>query len=413
MAYSLFWDSVVHHSPIWLTPPDLWNTFRASQYVVWRGEGQIYNNPAAFQTFPGIAVILMPIAKLSGSLQLTANVGVTLPRPSTWWFLGPTELWLGASLLFPLDDLAKRLSIPSRRRMILTGFEAALVWPTVAMWGHPEDALSLAFAIYALLSAFDAKWLRTSVLFGCAIAIQPLVLLMLPIAIALLPVKYWPRVTSIAIFPSALLLLSPLVQEWGPTTRILLKQPNYVANNHPTPWVSLAPVIQPSHWQLFNSFKQVVQANGQIQNVATVTRARTLPVVAAGPGRIIAIVIACLLGAAVLRLKPKLVHVVWLAALALSLRCLFEPVMVPYYLLPAIAIALVASASSTRNRFIIASVAALVCTRVSYLHLSPWDYFLAFAIPLALLLLVSLPPVFSEMRLKEADQTVRIGDVNH
>src|SRR6185312_1357717 len=99
----------------------------------------------------------------------------------------------------------------------------------------------------------------------------------------------------------------------------------YPAIDHPTPWIYLAPHI----------------ADGQV---------------AAGPGRILAIVAA--LGCALVvarrwrairtagRWGPgALTELLWWTAVALALRSAFEPVMVSYYLWPPLAVALAAAAS--------------------------------------------------------------------
>lgn len=391
MAFSLWWNPLFYHSPNWVTPADLWNTYRASQYVIWGGEGQIYNNPAAFQTFPGIAILLAPVAKVAGAMHLSESFAVSLPRPSTWWILGPVQLSLGATLLFPLDRWARRLEVPTRRRLGLLALEAALIWPSVALWGHPEDALSLALALYGLLAVLDQRLLRFAVFFALATVVQPLVLLVLPLCLAYVPLRRWPAVAGVVALPSVATLLAPLIQEWGPTSRLLLRQPNYFANNHPTPWASWAPVIDPRHTALVNSLKYVRLPNGHHRAIEVATRVHTLPVVAAGPGRIVAIVIACAIGLAVARRAPTLPQVVWWAALALSLRCVVEPVMVPYYLLPGLALAALVASRSTNIRFFIVIVAAGTCAILSYWHLSEWPYYLSMLIPLGVALGVAWP----------------------
>ena len=391
MSYSLFWNPLFYHSPNWITPADLWNTFRASQYVIWGGEGQIYNNPAAFQTFPGIAILLSPVAKVAGVLHLTESFAVILPRPTTWWLLGPVQLALGSTLLYPLNAWARRLQVTSRRRVVLLAVEAALIWPSVALWGHPEDALSVALALYGLLAVLEHRWLRFVVLFGLATLVQPLVLLVLPLCLAYVPLKHWLPVGSAIALPSVVALLAPLIQEWGPTSRLLLRQPNYFANNHPTPWASLAPVIDPPHTTVVHTLKYVKLSNGHHRAIEVAKSVHTLPVVAAGPGRIIAVVIACSLGVGLMRLKATLPQVLWFASLALSMRCVFEPVMVPYYLLPGLALTVLVTSSTTRIRFTIAAGAAGLCALLSYWHLGEWPYYVLMLLPLAVTLVVAWP----------------------
>ena len=391
MAFSFLWNPLLHHSPNWLTPPDLWSTYRAAQYVIWGGEGQIYNNPAPFQTFPGIAIMLAPIAKLAGLWHLSEGFPVALPRPSAWWLLDPVQLALGATLLFPLDSIARRLDVPTRRRIPLLALEAALIWPSVVLWGHPEDAVSLTFALYGVIALAERRWLRFASFFALATVMQPLVLLILPMCLAYVPLKRWLLTGTVIVLPTVVTLIAPLAQEWSATSRLLLRQPNYFANNHPTPWAAIAPVIDPARTKLVDILKYVGSPHGRHHAEEVVMKVHTLPVVAAGPGRIVAIVIACALGVAIKRLSPTWPQMVWAAALALSLRCVFEPVMVPYYLLPGLALALLVASRLNPVRFWVAAVAAVVCTLLSYRHVSEWQYYVTMVTPLALTLIAAWP----------------------
>jgi hypothetical protein len=100
-------------------------------------------------------------------------------------------------------------------------------------------------------------------------------------------------------------------------------------------------------------------------------------VVAAGPDRLIALALACAIGVWVAKKKPTLPLVVWLVAVSLSLRCVFESVMDPYYLVPGLAMTLVAAATLYRARlFVATAAAAAICTWISYRSLSAWPYYL-------------------------------------
>lgn len=391
MLYSFYWNPLYHHSPGWNTPSDAWSTFRAAQYVSWGGEGQIYNNPAAFQTFPGIAVLLAPIAKLADRLRMTASFPLTLARPSAWILLGPAQLALGGFLLFPLDTLARRLSVGGRRRIQLLLVETVLIWPSVALWGHPEDALSLALGVYAIVAMSDGAWLRTAAFFGLALSIQPLIVVIFPMALAYFPARRWLTMVVVMALPSLTLFIAPLVQEWGPTTRILLKQPNFPIHNHPTPWMALSPVIRAGHSSVSHFAKYVTLANGRQHLTEVSSRVFFAPVVAAGPGRIVAVALAGLIGVVVLRKKPSLRQFVWFAALALALRCAFEPVMVPYYLLPCLVLVGVSAATERTTKRMVAGFGLGACTLLSYRYFSPWAYYLAMMSTLALVFFASWP----------------------
>jgi len=400
MAFSFLWNPLLHHASIWYTPPDLWRTFRAAQYVSWASEGVIYNSHTYFDSFPGIAVLLAPIAKLSAVLHMSESFPMALPQPTTWYILGPANFILGGLVLFPLDAISKMLAVSFRRRIVLTVLECAVIWPAAAIWGHPEDGLALAFALYGLMSAFSSRWTWVAFSFALAVVFQPLTLLVLPIAMAYAPLRKWPLLASAIALPSALLLVPPLVKEWGPTTRILLNQPNYPDANHPTPWIWLAPILNPGHLATVHIPRLVTEASGKKVVVEATLRVHIASVVAAGPGRLVAVVLACAIGLWVAKRKPPLVQVIWLSALALSLRSIFECVMDPYYLLPGLALVLVVASTRTNARLVITVLFVAASTWISYWYISPWHYYIEVIGALIVALALAAPIDFRDHKLR-------------
>ena len=376
MAYSFLWGRIWYHVNGWATPADLWSTFRDAHWIGWGSEGAIYGAGTSLVTFPGIVVLLTPLALLQGPLHLTSSVPIYLPKPTEWFLLGPVNLLLGGFVLFALNGLAKRLEIPSRRRVLLVWVEAALVWPVVAVWGHPEDPVAVALAIYALAAVYDHKWVHAGFFLGLAVAFQPLVLLLIPLLFALIPLRRWPLLIGEITLPSAVLLLGPLVHEWGPTTRALLKQPNYPQLNHPTPWLALAPKMAPSHYA--KSFKVHVRTlpNGTKVYTETAKKIFSYQIVAAGPERDISLVLAVFIGFYLSRHRPSWQRLVWWMGVALSLRCVFESVLDPFYFFPGLALLLVASFTVSWRKITLAFVFATACTFLSYWHTGQWTYYL-------------------------------------
>ena len=297
----------------------------------------------------------------------------------------------GGFLLFPLDAIARRLSIPYKRRALATILEAVLIFPVVVYWGHPEDTLSLALGFYGLLASRDRRWLHSAFFFALAVAFQPLVLLIVPIALAYVPAKKWPVFGGVVAIPSVLLLVPPLIQEWTPTTYAILKQPNFPTIDHPTPWISLAPVLTPRHWTYTFGIRSETLPDGKHKLVYAATKVFAGDVVEAGPGRTIALVLACLVGVWVAKKKPPFVQVIWWAALALSLRCIFESVMDPYYLVPSLVLAILVASTVGKVRFLLTVAAAAACTRTSYWHTGEWRYYLLVTGTLLLALALSWP----------------------
>lgn len=391
MASSLWWYPLMHHGSGWVVPSDIWNTYRAAQYVGWGFEGEIYKSQTFFDSFPGIAVLLAPIAKFAGAFHLSANFRFGVTRPTTWLILGPANAILGSVLLFPLDSLARRLQIPYGRRTFLVWLEAGLIFATAVMWGHPEYTLALAFAIYGLMATFDGKWVRVGIFMGIALLFQPLTALIMPLIILYLPARRWVSTASIVALPSTLLLIPPLVKEWRATTFTLLRQPNFPSVDHPTPWLSLAPVLQRSHVGIDRVLKVVTKPNGTSSLEYVKVHIRLVAVVSAGPGRLVALLLACAIGVYVAKTKPSLPMIVWWVAVCLSLRCVFECVMNPYYLLPAGAVILLLGATLSISRFIACTVTVAACTVVSYQFVEPWAYY-ASVIGLLVVALASARP---------------------
>jgi hypothetical protein len=388
MAYTLFWYPVVHHIGAWNTPPDLWGTFRDAHYVIWDGEGQVYNANTNFVTFPGIAVLLSPFAEIQQAFHLTESFPVYLYKPTAWYVLGPVDMLCGGVLLFPLDAFARRLSLSSGRRALATFFGAVLIFPVVVFWGHPEDTLALALGLYALLKAYDRKWLHSAAIFALAVVFQPLILLIVPIALAYVPFKKWPAFAAVGAIPTVVLLIPPLIQESKPTIYAIIKQPNFPTIDHATPWLGLAPVLTHSHWITSLTLHYSKSAHKFVWGPARVFAGET---VAAGPGRTIALVLACLVGVWVARRKPPLAEVIWWTAFALALRCVFESVMDPYYVVPSLVLVVVVAFTVGRVRFLLTLVAAAICTKTSYWHTGEWRYYLFVSVSLLAALAFSWP----------------------
>ncbi|MBU6516045.1 MAG: hypothetical protein KGQ78_09140 [Acidobacteria bacterium] len=150
-------------------------------------------------------------------------------------------------------------------------------------------------------------------------------------------------------------------------------------------------MINPSRTKLVDVLKYVGSPHGHHHAVEVVKRVHTLPVVAAGPGRIVAIVIACALGFAIKRLTPTWPQLLWAVALALLLRCIFEPVMVPYYLLPGLALVLLTASQLNTLRFCVVAATVAMCTLLSYRHVSEWQYYVTMVTTLGVALMAAWP----------------------
>jgi hypothetical protein len=347
MVYTLFWGPVVRHTSAWITPGDFWATYRAAHFVGWGDLGGVYGAHAGIVTFPGILVLLAPVAMLTGSLGLLESYPFVIPHPTAWLVCGPIEMLLGSVALFGVDALGERLGLSTAKRAIVVAFVAVGLWNTVVLWGHPEDAIAVGLACYALVAVVDRKRAAAGWLFGAAIVMQPLVLLILPLAVVSIGARSsWSMIWRCIFVPTAL-LLAPLTASFSATTRALVDQPNFPNLDHRTPWTNLAPALGGS---------------GKYLEVA------------GGPVRLLSVFGACLLAVLLRKRLADPNVLVWACSGALLIRCATESVMVAYYLWPATVFAVVLVVQRRFTLLLAGISTGLFLVVFSDLRLGEWQW---------------------------------------
>jgi len=367
-GYFFRWGPVVQHIPsLWLGPQDLKYTYFAASQAAHGQFGAIYSPKFDFVDFPGIVVALAPLGALGNSfhttlLEVTKTASIPVPFSVRFAipFLNPQEfhhaggpvyvshpqwveavypyvLLLSCLALFAFDALAERLQVSNPRRAVLSGVVAVLLWNVTVLWGHPEDAVAAGLAAYALIYALDGRFEPAGWLFGASVAFQPLVLLALPVLLVMAGRRRGPGLAVRSVLPAAVLLAVPLIASFRVTLRELVNQPSFPNLNHATPWTALAPSL-----------------GGHGSSLA----------VAAGPIRLVAIILAIGLGIWVARQQwrqhPE--RLVYVCALALALRSYTESVMVAYYPAAALAVGVVVAARCSRWRFEMAVALTVAAT---------------------------------------------------
>jgi hypothetical protein len=400
MTFMFEWNPVVHHSASWAIGSDLWNTLRAAHFVSWGFPGGIYQANGII-TFPGTAVLLAPVAMLSGALHLSESfMPYTLARPTAALVLEPVALLLAATVVFATDALADRIGVGPRPRSVLCVLVGVIAWLTAAVWGHPEESLAMTFAFYAMVAFLGGKWARCGWLFGAGVVLQPLVALMLPLFIAATPRggRLWLVVRSSA--ASVVLVGLAAAGDARDTFRALVEQPTPPSLNHPTPWVYLSPKLSTGGGNHLTQYPSVSDIHGHLAVTHTTAMSSYLVFVAGGPGRMIDALLAVLFGLYIWRRPQSVLWLLWLAAVVLASRCFFEPVMTPYYLAPPLLLGLVLAARASRARFWAAAALALEVTVFSYYHLNPWFWWSTVVLGLAGVLGLAVPAA-EESEVKE------------
>ena len=361
------WGPRYYGKTAWALPDDLWGTLIAAQRLAHLHLGGLYTLPTQLVSLPGTAVILVPaivVIDVTGlRLGLPSAHGA---YPAVWLFAGPYQVAISAVTLFAADAIAERLGASRPKRFWLAAAGATALWNVTIRWGHPEDAVAIGLLLYAILALADSRTSRSAWLAGAAIAVQPLVLLVFPLLLAVLEPRRLAGYIARAAAPAALLLAAAAAANWTATVHAVTSQPNYPAIDHPTPWISLYP-----H--------------------------RPGDVVAAGGARILAIVVACGCALVVARrwraVRPggrwghqALGELLWWTAVTLALRSVFEPVMVSYYLWPPLAVALVAAVRDW-SRLLPTGCVVVVLTFLSQIQWrNPWSWWTPMITGLALAL---------------------------
>jgi len=396
MAFMFGWNPVVHHTGNWATGNDLWGIFRAAHYVGWGYLGGVYTPSNGVIAFPGMSVILAPVAMLSGHFHLTeSDPLMVVARPTAALLLQPVELLLASSVVFATDALAERLNVLKGRRAQLCVLVGIIAWPVAAVWGHAEDVLAVTFAVYALLALIDGKWARCGWLLGVGIAIQPLVLLLVPLALGASPSG---RRVALALRSAALsvvLVGVAFIGDRADTFRALVKQPTPPSVNHATPWIAWAPQLNSGALHTVHTSYFVPHLHSHPTVEVVTSRVPQVIFVAGGPGRLIDMVLALVVGVYIWRRPQTHQQLLWLAAAVLASRCFFEAVMTPYYLAPPLTLGLVMASRQGGKRFWAAAVISLEITVFAYYHLNPWVWWLPLVVGLAVVLALGYPGLSS------------------
>ena len=374
MAVTTWWGPALAGRSAWILPDDLWGTLVAGQRLAHLDLAGLYTQPTGLVSLPGTAVILAPVAAIIDAAGLSLHTpGAHNAQPQAWLLAGPYQMAVSAVALFAADAIAERLGVTRLKRAALAAAGAVTLWSVSVLWGHPEDAVAVGLLLFAILALADGRAGRAAWLTGAAVAVQPLVLLALPVMLVAIEPRRLVGFLTRAAAPGAVLLAAAAAANWTATIHAVTSQPNWPGVDHPTPWNSLAPHL----------------STGAI---------------AAGPARAVTILVAC--GCALVAgrrwgaarhgahwSRETLQQVVWWAAVALALRSVFEPVMVAYYLWPVLAAALIA-ASRSWPHLIATSVATSTLTFVSQATWrGPWSWWAPMVAGLAVtLFLARVPP---------------------
>lgn len=242
LVFSLWWNLHVDHNKVWYEPADLWRTMLASVRLAHGQLSQLYTGGTNLVSFPGAAVILAPAAALISALHypLAPPIG-TITDTDAWVIALPYIVLISCSVLFAADALARRMGASMGRRLLLAGAGAVALWNVVPYWGHPEDCVAVAFLLYGVDAAAAGRRSGSAWLVGLGLAIQPLVLLAVPVLAVVTAGRRVVGWLVRAAIPPAIAVGAALATNWSATWYQIVDQPNWPYIDRPTPWIALAP----------------------------------------------------------------------------------------------------------------------------------------------------------------------------
>ncbi|MHB1534168.1 MAG: hypothetical protein ACYC1D_06060 [Acidimicrobiales bacterium] len=322
----------------WLMSHDVWWTVNSAQWVSHGAIGTVYQANPWYSALPGFPALLAPLVALGDHLHLSVGYPFALPTPTMWLLVGPFFFLCCTTATLGVDVLGATLGIARRRRrMLVVGVSAFVVFPTAVVAGHPEDLLTLALVCVSLALLLRQRHLGAALLLSVAIVIQTWAGLLLPLFVMAMPPGL--RLRSLwraAALPSSFGVLL-LALDWRHASRDLLKQP-MVNRGQRLPWWSLA-------------HHMTVTVGRTTETAVMGSTSRSLAVVAA-------LLVAVWLGRHV---TPQ--RIMTAVAVVLLARGVFEVEVWPYYLAPAaimLATAVAFSAGPCRRRWRAGASSALV-----------------------------------------------------
>jgi hypothetical protein len=329
-AYSLFWSELARHG--WQSYSDLWNSAGLALSV---GHGHwtaIYAPSSQLDAPPGFEYLLAPAMVVGHGLGLGTTLAAGSGFKAFGLILAAVATVMGGSVLFALDAVARYWDYTDAERLALSALAGLGVVSAAAFWGHPEDCLALAFVLWAAL-AVERRGTnglaRAGWLLGIAVACQPLALLAVTPVVA----RFGWRGVRVAAWrlalPAAVLLVPELVTSTARTLHAVVYQPYFPAAESSTPFSHLARYL----------------GHGMYSG---------------GTLRVVATIIALVLGWVACRRRHDLPTVLFVMALAFTLRVVFESELLGFYFYPVVAICLLLTMRESWSRFELCAVLSVI-----------------------------------------------------
>ena len=330
-AYSLFWSALARHG--WQSYSDLWNSAGVSLAL---GHGHftaVYAPTSQIDSPPGFEFVLAPVMVIGHALGLATVAAEGDSFKVFGLILAAVATAIACSVLFALDAVARSWGYSEAKRLALSVVAGLGALSAAAFWGHPEDCVALAFVVWAALGAErggEGGAARAGWLLGIAVACQPLALLAVTPVAARFAWRELRAVSWRLVVPTALVLLPALVATPARALHAVIDQPFAPQTESSTPLSHLA-----------RALGHGMYSGGTLRLVAT-----------AG---------AVVLGWLACRRRHDLPWVLFVMALAFTLRVVLESELLGFYFFPVAALTLLLSLRRGWSRFEACAALSVLC----------------------------------------------------
>ncbi|MGH9069397.1 MAG: hypothetical protein ACRD0J_18180 [Acidimicrobiales bacterium] len=303
LAWSLWWIPLVHGAPVWIVNQDTWVLTLPARYVANGAFPFLYQgNPWLF-ALPLMPVLLAPAVALGDALHLSQGYPLLLAHPTMWLVFEPVVAIAGVVVLHAGRRLMWELGLRKRLWLAQAVLAVMAVLPCL-LWSHPEDLLALAGVLYALRLMIRHQWSRAAFVIGLAICAKQWAVLALPFILLRAPEGERLRTGLVSVAIPLGMAAAPLALDWNHAFPALLAQTTPPPNVF---WHSS--LLQSLGQHASRLSRLLVLAAAPVLTVAT--RRSRVPVLLVSLG-------------AVLLVRP-----------------LLEPVVLPYYFGPGLALVMV------------------------------------------------------------------------
>jgi len=332
LGYALLWATLAHRG--WHSYSDLWNSAGLALSVGHGHWSAVYAPPSQLDAPPGFEVLLAPVMVAGHALGLATTSAEGTSYKAFGLILAPVATVMAASVLFALDAVARRWGYSEARRLALSLVAGLGVVSAAVFWGHPEDCIALALVVWAALAVDHDPMggrLRAGWLLGLAIACQPLAVL----AVAPVVARFgWRELRGVAwrlALPTAVVILPELIVARARTLHAVVDQPYFPPGESSTPFGHFA-----------RSLGHGMYSGGTLRLAATLA--------------------AVALGYVMCRRRHDLQTVLFVMALAFTLRVLLESELLGFYFYPVVALCLLLTLRSRSwSPFVACAVASVLC----------------------------------------------------